>query len=49
MNETISSVSEEAHIELIAASGLFSETYYSSNNPEHQLTDLVEDYYLFGK
>lgn len=48
MNETISSVSEEAHIELIAASGLFSETYYSSNNPEHQLTDLVEDYYLFG-
>ncbi|WBA17130.1 glycosyltransferase [Salinivibrio kushneri] len=48
MNETISNLTQEAHIELIGASGLLDETYYASNNPETQLHDLVEDYYFFG-
>ncbi|MEJ6122039.1 glycosyltransferase [Vibrio sp. 2-Bac 85] len=46
--ETIQSVTNEAHIEIIGASGLIDEIYYANNNPEHKLDDLVEDYYFLG-
>lgn len=48
MNETHNNVNDEAHIKLIRNSGLLDETYYSSNNPEFELSDLVEDYYFLG-